>query len=110
MTYGVNPQVAAKPPSSKLSPKDCSTRPFFPALAHEAQPSCVGANNIGTCGKDQTPVLGCLERGGKVFASVIPNRKRKTLHNLVRAQFEGGSADYMDALASYDGVAVPYDH
>jgi len=68
------------------------------------------ANITGTGGKDKTPVLGCLERGGKVIATVIPNRKRKTLHNLVGEQVAGGSAVYTDALASYDGLAGKYDH
>jgi transposase-like protein len=68
------------------------------------------ANITGTGGKDKTPVLGCLERGGKVIATVIPNRKRKTLHNLVREQVAGGSSVYTDALASYDGLGNEYDH
>ncbi len=31
----------------------------------------------GTGGKDKTPVMGILERGGKVRTSVLPNRKKK---------------------------------
>ena len=45
-----------------------------------------------------------------MIATVIPNRKRKTLHNLVGEQVAGGSAVYTDALASYDGLAAKYDH
>src|ERR1700681_3418924 len=33
----------------------------------------------GTGGKDKTPVLGIVERGGKVRTIVIPNRKKKAL-------------------------------
>ena len=33
----------------------------------------------GTGTKDKTAVMGILERGGKVEASVIPNRKKKAL-------------------------------
>jgi transposase-like protein len=33
----------------------------------------------GTGGKDKTVVFGALERGGKVLASVVPNRKKSAL-------------------------------
>jgi hypothetical protein len=33
----------------------------------------------GTGGKDKTAVMGILERGGKVRATVIANRKKKSL-------------------------------
>jgi len=33
----------------------------------------------GTGGKDKTPVMGILERGGKVRVSVIPNRRKQAL-------------------------------
>jgi transposase-like protein len=58
----------------------------------------------GTGGKDKTPVLGILERGGKVRTAVIPNRKRKALHAEVRKHVEAGSALYTDALQSYEGL------
>ena len=38
----------------------------------------------GTGGKDKTPVLGIMERGGKVRTSVVPNRKKKTLQSEVK--------------------------
>src|SRR5438132_8510934 len=38
----------------------------------------------GTGGKDKTAVVGILERGGKIRASVIPNRRRKVLKEEVR--------------------------
>ncbi len=64
----------------------------------------------GTGGKDKAAVLGLLERGGKVRAEVIPNRKRKTLHKLVRGQVAAGSALYTDALASYEGLDSEFFH
>ena len=67
-------------------------------------------NITGTGGKDKTPVLGCLQRGGKVIATIVPNRKRKTLHKLVGAQVANGASVYTDALASYDGLSPQYDH
>lgn len=64
----------------------------------------------GTGGKDKTPVMGILERGGKVRTSVIPNRKKKAIHSEVRKHVEAGSALYSDALLSYDGLAGEYAH
>src|SRR5450631_4456484 len=42
----------------------------------------------GTGGKDKTPVMGILERGGKVRTVVIPNRKKKALQAEVRKHVE----------------------
>ena len=64
----------------------------------------------GTGGKDKTAVMGILERGGKVRAAVIPNRKRAALQAEVKKHVEAGSALYTDALLSYDGLAGDYAH
>ena len=64
----------------------------------------------GTGGKDKTPVLGILERGGKVKTTVIRNRRKKTLQPEVKKHVEAGSALYTDALLSYDGLASDYAH
>jgi transposase-like protein len=58
----------------------------------------------GTGGKDKTAVMGILQRGGKVRATVIPNRKKKAIHAEVRKHVEAGSALYSDALESYSGL------
>jgi transposase-like protein len=58
----------------------------------------------GTGGKDKTAVMGFLERGGQVKATVIADRRKKTLQGLVKANVAAGSALYTDALASYDGL------
>lgn len=54
--------------------------------------------------------MGVLERGGKVRTTVIPNRKKKTLHAEVQKHVEAGSALYSDDLLSYDGLAGRYAH
>jgi transposase-like protein len=54
--------------------------------------------------------MGILERGGKVRATVIPNRKRKALQAEVKKHVEAGSVLYTDALLSYDGLAGEYAH
>ena len=58
----------------------------------------------GTGGKDKTPVLGVLERGGTVRTAVVRSRKKKELQAEVRRNVESGSALYTDALKSYDGL------
>lgn len=64
----------------------------------------------GTGTKDKTAVMGILERGGKVRASVITSRKKKELQAEVRKHVEAGAALYSDALKSYDGLASDYAH
>jgi transposase-like protein len=64
----------------------------------------------GTGGKDKTAVMGILERGGKVRATVIPNRKKTALQAEVKKHVEAGAALYTDALLSYDGLAGDYAH
>ena len=64
----------------------------------------------GTGGKDKTPVLGIMERGGKVRTMVVPNRRKKTLQSEVRKHVEAGSALYTDFLLSYEGLAGEYAH
>jgi len=64
----------------------------------------------GTGGKDKTAVVGILERGGKVRAAVVPNRRRKILQDEVRKHVTAGAALYTDALLSYEGLAGEYAH
>lgn len=64
----------------------------------------------GTGGKDKTPVMGILERGGKVRTSVIPNRKKSAIQSEVRKHVKAGSALYTDFLLSYEGLAGDYAH
>src|SRR5437660_33816 len=64
----------------------------------------------GTGGKDKTAVVGMLERGGKIRASVVPNRRRKALQDEVRKHVTAGAALYTDALLSYEGLASEYAH
>ena len=59
---------------------------------------------------DKVPVVGILERGGKVRTTVVPNRKKKALQAEVRKHVEAGSALYSDALLSYEGLAGDFAH
>src|SRR5947208_15077247 len=64
----------------------------------------------GTGGKDKTAVVGILERGGKVRASVVPSRRKAVLQEEVRRHVTAGAALYSDALKSYEGLATEYAH
>ena len=64
----------------------------------------------GTGTKDKVPVMGILERGGKVRTMVVPSRRKKALQTEVKKHVEAGSALYSDALLSYDGLATDYAH
>jgi transposase-like protein len=64
----------------------------------------------GTGTKDKTAVMGILERGGKVRASVVPSRRKTVLQEEVRKHVTAGAALYSDALMSYDGLATDYAH
>jgi transposase-like protein len=64
----------------------------------------------GTGTKDKTAVMGILERGGKIRASVVPSRRKTVLQEEVRKHVTAGAALYSDALMSYDGLATDYAH
>lgn len=64
----------------------------------------------GTGTKDKTAVMGVLERGGKVRATVVPNTKRHALQAEVKKHVEAGAALYTDALLSYRGLESNYAH
>jgi transposase-like protein len=58
----------------------------------------------GTGGKDKTIVVGVLERGGKVRATVNQSRRKKHLQDHVREHVEPGAEVFTDALKSYEGL------
>src|SRR5208282_3271215 len=64
----------------------------------------------GTGGKHKTVAVGFLERGGPVQATVIADRKKRTLQSLVKSRVAAGSALYTDALASYAGLDGRFFH
>ncbi len=51
----------------------------------------------GTGTKDKTAVMGILERGGKVRATVVPSRRKAVLQEEVRKHVTAGTALYSDA-------------
>src|SRR5438105_8958210 len=89
---------------SKLSGQIEADETFIGGKARNMHADRRAAKITGTGGKDKTAVMGILERGGKVRASVVPNRKKKALQAEVRKHVEAGAALYTDALKSYDGL------
>jgi transposase-like protein len=64
----------------------------------------------GTGGKDKTVAMGFLKRGGPVQATVVADRRKRTLQGLVKSHVKAGAALYTDALASYDGLNGDFFH
>ena len=60
----------------------------------------------GTGGKDKTLVMGSVERGGKVRATVVSNRNKEVLQAEVKKQVEAGAGLYSDELLSYEPMAM----
>jgi transposase-like protein len=60
--------------------------------------------------KDKTPVVGILERGGKVRTAVIPNRRKKVMHTEIRKHVSADSILFTDSLPSYEGLESEYAH
>ena len=54
----------------------------------------------------KTPVFGILCRGGQVWAQVVPDITRQTLHTLIRRGVAPGSTVWSDALRFYTGIAT----
>ena len=60
--------------------------------------------------EDKTTVMGILERGGKIRAHVVPDRRKETLQPIVREHVTAGSALFTDELVGYQGLAGEYEH
>ncbi|HUL35427.1 MAG TPA: IS1595 family transposase [Candidatus Eisenbacteria bacterium] len=54
--------------------------------------------------KDKTAVMGILERGGEVRASLVPTRRKHVIQAEIRRHVKAGGAIYTDALLSYQGL------
>src|SRR5271170_7810774 len=59
--------------------------------------------------KKKTPVVGIVQRGGKVVARVIPDVRGSNLLGLVRKHVVPGSVIYTDELSGYSGIGTMLD-
>jgi transposase-like protein len=63
--------------------------------------------------RDKTPVIGSLERGGRVHARVLKPRvgvNHRSVQGHVREHVEPGTTVYTDEGRFYSGLEVDYDH
>jgi len=58
----------------------------------------------------KTIVMGILERGGRVSASVIKDRKAKTVQPIIRERVEAGSELITDMWLGYWGLDADFQH
>jgi transposase-like protein len=88
---------------------------FIGGLARNMHKAKRAEKISGTGGAGKTAVMGLLERHGDkkhstVRATVIQNRKRQALHDVIHQNVEPGSHVYTDALASYNGLNPTFVH
>lgn len=83
---------------------------FIGGKARNMHPEERARKITGTGGKDKTPVMGMIERGGKVRAFVVETRHKKELQAHVREHVEAGAAIFTDELKSYNGLNEDYKH
>lgn len=80
----------------------------------EVDETYIGGKRRGKRGRGaegKTPVLGMVERKGKVVAKVVPDVKRQTLLPIVKEKILPRSVVYTDELAAYDPLPkLGYHH
>src|SRR3954447_4454328 len=59
---------------------------------------------------NKTPVVGMIQRGGKVRTHVLEDVRKRTLHGYLRDNVVEGSNLYTDELASYTGLGRDFNH
>ncbi len=64
----------------------------------------------GRSTKTKTPVLGLVERNGKLVATIIPNTSVKTLTPAVKKYVAEGSVVYTDEWSGYKNMHKIYEH
>jgi transposase-like protein len=67
-------------------------------------------NSQGRSFKDKTPVMGMLQRNGKLRAVVIADTSRASIHRALFQNVKIGSTIYSDEWLGYRGLSVCYDH
>jgi transposase-like protein len=58
----------------------------------------------------KTPVVGLIERGGKVRAQVVSDVRRKTVRPIIEDNVVPGASVYTDNFRTYFGLGDSYDH
>lgn len=66
--------------------------------------------NQGRSTATKTPVLGIIERSGKVYACPVVNVKSATIMPVIKSKIESGATVYTDEYKVYKKLAVDYKH
>ncbi len=70
-----------------------------------------GTRRTSSWRDNKVPVVGMVERGGRVVARVAANVKKETLHGLVKRYVMPASVVFTDDFVSYDGLQnLGYTH
>lgn len=70
-----------------------------------------GSRRTSNWRENKVPVVGMVERGGRVVARVAANVKKETLHGLVKQYVMPASTVFTDDFVSYDGLQnLGYTH
>lgn len=67
-------------------------------------------NSGGRNATDKTPVVGLVERGGRVVTFVTNNTEAITLHQIIENNVADGATIITDAYASYNGIETSFNH
>lgn len=67
-------------------------------------------NSQGRASKDKTPVVGLLQRDGKVKLFVVNNVESETLHTIMGNNVKEQSTVITDAYRAYNGLNTRYSH
>ena len=61
-------------------------------------------------GANKTPILGIIERNGKVYATPVKNRKATTILPIINAQVAQGATVYTDEFKGYVSLNKNFEH
>lgn len=67
-------------------------------------------NSQGRSFKDKTPIVGLIERGGKMTAVVVKDTKRETIQPIIRKYVAKGSTLISDDWMGYNGIESHVHH
>jgi transposase-like protein len=67
-------------------------------------------NAQGRSNKSKVPVLGILERNGKVYATPVKDTKRENIYPVIESKVEKGSKVYTDEWHSYKSLRHEFEH
>jgi transposase-like protein len=65
-------------------------------------------NSQGRSAADKTPVVGLIERGGRVITFVTENTEAETLHQIIDNNVAEGATIITDAYRSYNSIGNAY--